>query len=397
MAIEEEMIWHQIHLDRFKQGVQNDMLKMLERSRKLVQSKFKKLSSDIEAGKSKALWTQKRMEHQINEINGILENEYRKMNRSLAVSNKSLVTEEIDWNKELLQKEFGATLSIAAPTTTMVMASVKEEPFAGWAGKRGGAIRYSHSSPLRKVPATHIRQMERIVREAYLTGAPTTETAKQIDAVNRAIAKTNKSYNLARRNTTAEVRTSIQTYSQRSRDETIEANSDIFPWVQFVATLDGRTTTICGSLDGRTYRQNDPSKPAIPQHWNCRSTYVPKTSREEVIEGERPSIKPGKAYEQGDNKTKSGKVRKPRLKFEDKLTRGTEVGNKTFQQWLQEQDKRNPEFTKDYFKTEKRYEAWKEGKMGNIRYTATDGRAHDVKALRNVSLAISESSQVRIS
>jgi len=32
-------------------------------------------------------------------------------------------------------------------------------------------------------------------------------------------------------------------------------------------------TAICSGLDGRTYDADDPSIPAIPQHFGCRSVY----------------------------------------------------------------------------------------------------------------------------
>jgi hypothetical protein len=43
--------------------------------------------------------------------------------------------------------------------------------------------------------------------------------------------------------------------------------------VQFVATLDSRTTPLCRSLDGQHYPLAE--APTPPLHWNCRSKLVP--------------------------------------------------------------------------------------------------------------------------
>lgn len=50
--------------------------------------------------------------------------------------------------------------------------------------------------------------------------------------------------------------------------------------VQFVAVLDGRTTLGCADFDGNVYDLDDPRRPRLPRHPNCRSEYVP------VVDGE---------------------------------------------------------------------------------------------------------------
>ena len=125
--------------------------------------------------------------------------------------------------------------------------------------------------------------MDQIVKTAYMTGQTGKDVEKQIGAFNKAIAQTNKSYDYARRNIQAEARTSIATHAARAQEEIFAKNSDIFPWLEYMSVLDSRTTNICASLDGRTYKVDDPNRPSIPQHWNCRSVYVPKETKDEEI------------------------------------------------------------------------------------------------------------------
>lgn len=78
-----------------------------------------------------------------------------------------------------------------------------------------------------------------------------------------------------RRNAEALVRTSANHVSSQAREETYAANSDVIKGIQWVSTLDTRTTKICRSLDGKVYDIGDGPRP--PAHWNCRSTTIPIT------------------------------------------------------------------------------------------------------------------------
>lgn len=68
-------------------------------------------------------------------------------------------------------------------------------------------------------------------------------------------------------------RTSINGVQNESKRMLFEANSDIIDKVQLSATLDGRTSDICASRDGKIWKQG--TEPPLPFHINERSTYVP--------------------------------------------------------------------------------------------------------------------------
>ena len=50
-------------------------------------------------------------------------------------------------------------------------------------------------------------------------------------------------------------------------------NQDVIKGVQWVSTLDSRTTVICAGLDGRVFKPGQGIRP--PAHFACRSTTVP--------------------------------------------------------------------------------------------------------------------------
>jgi SPP1 gp7 family putative phage head morphogenesis protein len=80
-------------------------------------------------------------------------------------------------------------------------------------------------------------------------------------------------------------RSTINGVQNESKRMLFEANSDIIDKVQYVATLDLRTSGICSSRDGNIYKLGN--EPPLPAHINCRSTYVPIISGID-IESTRP-------------------------------------------------------------------------------------------------------------
>ena len=69
------------------------------------------------------------------------------------------------------------------------------------------------------------------------------------------------------------VRTSVNQVRTMANQSVYAANQDITKKYEYVATLDARTTALCGSLDGKKFRYGEGPEP--PQHFNCRSTTVP--------------------------------------------------------------------------------------------------------------------------
>lgn len=117
-----------------------------------------------------------------------------------------------------------------------------------------------------------IRAVEAEVRKAYYEG----KTNSQLLTTIRGTKKNGyKDGVLGRNDTNAKtiIRTSVQHVANTSRMATWTENSDIFDGYMIVATLDGRTTITCRSLDGKQFEIG--KGPVPPLHPNCRSTTVP--------------------------------------------------------------------------------------------------------------------------
>lgn len=90
-----------------------------------------------------------------------------------------------------------------------------------------------------------------------------------------------------RRNGEMVVRTSMQHMAVSARDAFVQANSDIITQVEWVSTLDSRTSAQCAALDGMLFPLDSGPRPLL--HIGCRSSVVPvlanKYLRETLSEG----------------------------------------------------------------------------------------------------------------
>ena len=103
--------------------------------------------------------------------------------------------------------------------------------------------------------------------------------------------------NTSTRQAEALVRTAVNEVTTQAHLATYEANDDVTEMYEIVVTFDSRTTDICISMDGRTFKYDDPDRRTPPFHYNCRSTIAP------IVDWEGLGIKPPP---EGTRATKTG-------------------------------------------------------------------------------------------
>lgn len=186
--------------------------------------------------------------------------------------------------------------------------------------------------------------LERTIKNGVSLGLTNSQIAKTLigtgDKGGEPIAK-------SRRDAMAITRTAVQTVAKDARLASLEANSDIIKEVQWVSTLDSRTSDICIVRSGKlwTYPDFKPVNHSIPwnggppAHWNCRSTFIPITKSFEELTG-------GKIKDRVEPSTRASMD-------------GTVAGDLTFDQFLRGKP---PEFA-DEMLGEGRAELWRSGKI----------------------------------
>ncbi len=111
------------------------------------------------------------------------------------------------------------------------------------------------------------------VLQGWQQGKTVQQVMQQIRGTKAALYKDGLTA-ASRRDAASMVRTATQHVAQTARMETWAANGDLVQGYSILATLDGRTTQICRSLDGRKYPL-DGKGPVPPFHVGCRTTTVP--------------------------------------------------------------------------------------------------------------------------
>lgn len=348
------MIWRAIAVDAFKERVVQELIRYLDRLKRKVDGVIKDLWEREPDSSTKA---RELLEKKSHEIGQAMIGTYAEMAQIAENRKQELVTSELQYIHDEVLEGRGVV-----PTPADVYKSVRAKPFEGWIGTPGSTklpgVQYVSHSPLRNVPRAHMRYMDKLLNRAMREGWYNWRLEEHLEQINGFMKEIDEGFDIARRNIKTEVRTSLQVHATRAHQMVWEANKDLFPYVQFVAVLDGRTTKVCASLDGTVWEVDDPNRPAIPQHWNCRSIYVPKKTKTEIITARRPSIGPTKEYKQGDNKTRTGRVRKPRAK-DKRFHIATVSEGITFEDWLRRQDEINPDWVKDWFGSHAAYLDWK--------------------------------------
>jgi SPP1 gp7 family putative phage head morphogenesis protein len=86
------------------------------------------------------------------------------------------------------------------------------------------------------------------------------------------------------------VRTSVMAVANQTHLDVYEANLDVISQIQWLSTLDLRTTPICQGLDSKTWDAKTYAPighsfpfPGPTAHWNCRSTQIPVTKSWEEL------------------------------------------------------------------------------------------------------------------
>lgn len=113
------------------------------------------------------------------------------------------------------------------------------------------------------------------------------------------------------------IRTTTNHVMSEARSQVYKANQQYLEGEEYVATLDNRTTIICGVLDGQIFDVG--AGPQPPLHWNCRSIRAPKIKSEFGLDG----LVGDRGYVTTD---KDGKI-----------VRGITTGNTKYESWLKRQ------------------------------------------------------------
>jgi len=154
------------------------------------------------------------------------------------------------------------------PAAVQVSAAVLSAPLSVVGYNQGQLL----ESWLKNWSDGQIEQISGVIRQGYYQGQTTDQIVRALRGTTKANFQDGTLAQIDRSNRTV-VRTAVQHMSTVARQQTYEANSDLITGVQWVSTLDSRTTSQCRALSGRRFPIDKGPRP--PLHPACRSTTVP--------------------------------------------------------------------------------------------------------------------------
>ena len=262
--IQDRTIRHMVFLERYKGSrvrriqsiLNNEILPRIEERLR------KRIERIVERGSDTGAVTTRRLQQLERELATLSKRLSTDVMAAVNEETVALTANEIEWQINAIEDSLKFDLELVVPTASAVANVTKRTSFAG--------LR------LDQWFQTLERAIQRNVMVAVNRGVVEGETTDQIMRRirgTRARNFTDGVFATTRRQAEALTRTTINHTSNQARIELFKANSDILHGLQWTATLDSRTSTICAGLDGKVFPVDKGQRP--PAHVNCRSTMSP--------------------------------------------------------------------------------------------------------------------------
>jgi SPP1 gp7 family putative phage head morphogenesis protein len=259
---------HQIFVQRYAAGREREAVAAIE---KLISEVNSRLASDITA------FSRGRLEAILFDLEGYAKETLASYSQKTVDEALKFAQYEVGFNERLLGQNISASLTLPAPNQVSagIFSSVMNvEP------KRG----YTIGQALKMFEGKKSAQIVDTIRSGVILG----DTRQQITTSLLRLG------DLQKQQAATLTRTITNHVSTESRSIFMSENEDVLEGYEWVATLDSRTSLVCGSRDGVVYPfGNDPIRsPKPPAHFSCRSTIVPKVNPEFDLAAGRVGVRP---------------------------------------------------------------------------------------------------------
>jgi SPP1 gp7 family putative phage head morphogenesis protein len=267
MTIEDVLTRRQVFNQSFAGGEAKKAEQMLSRIYKKIQARLLRDPSEFEMQRLTLLR---------NDINRILDLDFQDMNKLIVDDSLEFAQDEGTFMYRALSAETSVILALPA------IEQIKQAVLQAGMDLPVGNSTLTINEALDQFAKKKGLEIRQVINDGILTGQTNIQIADQIKDFGD---------NLHKGQINALVRTSINNASSQARRIVTNNNADILQGDEWVATLDSRTTLICGGRDGRIFPID--SGPYPPAHWNCRSLRVPKVKDEFALDdglGKRPQV-----------------------------------------------------------------------------------------------------------
>jgi len=265
------LVRHQIYVMRYAGSVRNDIIELLNKTEKDIEGMIRSRLAGDKALSPRRL---RRAEELVQSIRSLRNGAWDKADAELYAAMREFIGKEASFLGTTLEAVVPVQFAANLPSKATLMALVRDLPFEG----------RILSSWARSIRRSDLQRIEDAIKIGVVQGESSAAIARRVIGTG-AMGGRDGVVQATRRHVQAVTRTAVVHYSTAARSSFFEANSDIFDKEIFVATLDGRTTAICRSLDGEKFPITEGPMP--PLHFQCRSLRVASISEESI--GMRPA------------------------------------------------------------------------------------------------------------
>ena len=266
-------ISHQIGLSRYSNGVVRRIIALLNRTDADL---FRQLRDSLER-LPPASFTVERLEQLLYSVAALNLQAYQAVGQELTEEMRRLVEYEAGYQYRLFESAIPASVTAQISVATV---SIDQTYTAALARPFQGRLLREWASGIQADRMTRIRDTLRL---GYVEGQTISQMVQRVRGT-KARGYSDGIIESDRRNAESVVRTAVSHVAGVTRDTFYEENESLIQSVQWLATLDSRTSPICRLRDGKKYA-NGTYKPlghSIPwlggpgrAHWGCRSTSIP--------------------------------------------------------------------------------------------------------------------------
>lgn len=257
-VLRDEVIAHALQIERLKNSEQKAVIAFVKES--LLPELEKRLNDRLGTITQRGLdigpETTARLKRLIQSLQEVVDSWATGVARDILTRSTDIARFESEWMQSLLSEQtenLSVRLASALPAVDQLRSLIANRPIdgvliEGWVSKMTEGTKAA---------------LDKQLRVGIAAGDTTPQIMRRVRDVT----------GLASDTATALTRTAISHAATIGRDAVYAANSDLLRGVQWHATLDTRTCTRCGKLDGQLFKLGE--GPRSPLHIQCRCTHVP--------------------------------------------------------------------------------------------------------------------------
>jgi SPP1 gp7 family putative phage head morphogenesis protein len=246
-------IAHQIYLLRYQARIVREITELLKEVEKDLLIQLNNVTTE---------WNAERLEAQLEGVRAIINESWRQADQKLNEDLAALAVYEASHEERIIRESTPVELAYVMPSAEMLVSAVESKPFEGKLLKEWVA----------KLSDDFYTRIRDAVRMGVIEGESYNQITKRVMGT-KALQYSDGVMALNFRQAQAVVATAVSHTANQSRQTFYEANDDLIKGVQWISTLDARTTPVCQSRDGKVYPVD--SGPRPPAHIRCRSATAP--------------------------------------------------------------------------------------------------------------------------